>query len=104
MGSESQPQPRGAFDGICSAVSYDAETDAVGASISFEWSGKVDFARKLVEMLNYLVSVGWVIVLEDWFLNKRWIAIEVLVPLVEKGLKELDRSDDATARLKLRLR
>lgn len=55
-------------------------------------------------MLNYLVSVGWVIVLEDWFLNKRWIAIEVLVPLVEKGLKELDRSDDATARLKLRLR
>lgn len=90
-------------DGICSAVSYDAENDTIGASTTFEWAGKVDFTHKLVEMLNYMDSVAWVIVLKDGYLNKQWIAIEVLVPLIEKGLKELDMSDDATAWLKLRL-
>jgi hypothetical protein len=50
-----------------------------------------------------LDSSAWVIVLEEGYLNKQWIAIEVLVPIIEKGFKELGMSDDATEWLKLRL-
>lgn len=90
-------------DGICSALSYDIETNAIIKSTTFEWTDKVDFTHKLVECLGYLDSSAWVIVLEDGYLNKEWIAIEVLVPLIEKGFKELGRSDDAIEWLKLRL-
>jgi hypothetical protein len=90
-------------DGICSALSYDIETDGIIKSTTFEWTDKVDFTRKLVECLSHLDSSAWVIVLEEGYLNKQWIAIEVLVPIIEKGFKELGRSDDATEWLKLRL-
>jgi hypothetical protein len=90
-------------DGICSALSYDIETDGIIKSTTFEWTDKVDFTHKLVECLNHLDSSAWVIVLEEGYLNKQWIAIEVLVPIIEKGFKELGMSDDATEWLKLRL-
>ena len=90
-------------DGICSALSYDIETDGIIKSTTFEWTDKVDFTHKLVECLIHLDSSAWVIVLEEGYLNKQWIAIEVLVPIIEKGFKELGRSDDATEWLKLRL-
>jgi hypothetical protein len=90
-------------DGICSALSYDIETDGIIKSTTFEWTDKVDFTHKLVECLIHLDSSAWVIVLEEGYLNKQWIAIEVLLPIIEKGFKELGRSDDAKEWLKLRL-
>ena len=90
-------------DGICSALSYDIETNAIIKSTTFEWTDKVDFTHKLVECLGYLDSSAWVIVLEDGYLDKQWIAIEVLVPIIEKGFKELGMNDDAIEWLKLRL-
>ena len=52
-------------DGICSALSYDIETNAIIKSTTFEWTDKVDFTHKLVECLSHLDYCAWVIVLEE---------------------------------------
>ena len=90
-------------DGICSALTYYPENDGIIAK-TFEWTDNVDFTRKIVECQSYLPPESWVIALEEGYLNKQWIAIEVLVPIIEKGFKELGMSDDATEWLKLRLK
>ena len=46
-----------------------------------------------------ILSRSWVY----WRLLQRLQLLEVLVPIIEKGFKELGMSDDATEWLKLRL-